>query len=72
VSYFSDQVSSDSDNQIEIIELACILLAPFDDHEVLEAQWRRLENVLDEVGFRNKLKEVRMRLSVNSWAMERK
>ena len=58
-----DQVSTNTDNKIEIIELECKFTRLF-DHKVLKTQWRPLEKVLDKVGFRNGLKEVRVKLSV--------
>jgi hypothetical protein len=36
------------------------------DNQTLKVYWTHLENVLDKVGFRNKLKEVRLRLSVST------
>ena len=60
-----DQVSTHADNKIEIIELECNLMRWL-DHKSLKAQWRPLENVLDKAGFRNKLKEIRVGLSVST------
>ena len=58
-----DQVSTNTDNKIEIIELECKFIRWF-DNKVLKTQWRPLEKVLDKVGFRSSLKEVRVKLSV--------
>ena len=63
-----DQVSTDTNNKIEIIELECNFMRWF-DNKVLKTQWRPLEKVLDKVGFRNSLKEVRVKLSVNTNGM---
>ena len=60
-----DQVSTDTDNKIEKIELECNLMRWF-GNKMLKTQWRPLEKVLDKVGFRNRLKEVRVKLSVNT------
>jgi hypothetical protein len=59
-----DQVSTDTDNTIETIEIECDFLWLFDSKE-LKTQWRPLEMVLDKVGFRNSLKEVRVDLAAN-------
>ena len=58
-----NQVSTNADNKIEIIELECKFIRWF-DNKVLKTQWKPLEKVLDKVGFRNSLKEVRVKLSV--------
>ena len=60
-----DQVSTGTDNKIEIIELECNFMRWF-DVKVLKSQWRPLEKVLDKVGFKNSLKEVRVKLSNNT------
>lgn len=59
-----DQVSTYTDNRIEIIELDCKFMRWFDS-KVLRTEWRPLEKVLDKVGFRSSLKEVRLKLSGN-------
>ena len=62
-----DQISTET-NKIEIIELECNLMQWFGS-KALEAQWKPLEKVLEKDGFRNKLKEVRVRLSVTTNAI---
>jgi len=59
------QVSTQPDNKIETIQLECNFMRWFDT-KVLKAQWRPLEKVLNEKGFANKLKEVKIRLSVDT------
>ena len=58
-----DQVSANAGNKIEVIELEFKFMR-WSDNKVLKTQWRPLEKVLDKVGFRNSLKEVRVKLSV--------
>ena len=58
-----DQVSTNTDNKIETIELECKFMRLF-DNKALKTQWRPLEKVLDKDGFRNSLKEVRVKLSI--------
>ncbi|KAF8809288.1 hypothetical protein BYT27DRAFT_7222526 [Phlegmacium glaucopus] len=58
-------ISTDINNKIEIIELECNLMRWL-DNKSLKAQWRPLEKVLDKDGFRNKLKEIRVGLSVST------
>jgi hypothetical protein len=65
VLHLLDQVSTYTDNKIEIIELEFKFIRLF-DNKVLKTQWRPLEKVLDKVGFRSSLKEVRVKLSANS------
>ena len=60
-----DQVSTNTNNKIEVIEIECNLIR-WIDKNTLKDQWRPLEEVLDKVGFRNKLKEVRVKLSVGT------
>ena len=60
-----DQVSTNLNNKIEVIEIECNLIR-WMDNKTLKAQWRPLEEVLEKVGFRNGLKEVRVKLSVST------
>ena len=59
-----NQVSTDTNNKIEIIELECHFMR-WSDNKVLKTRWRLLEKILDKVGFRSSLKEVRVKLSVD-------
>lgn len=54
-----------TDNMVEIIEVECNLMRWIDDR-TLKAQWRPLEEVLNKGVFRNKLREVRVKLSVRT------
>lgn len=60
-----DQISENMNNKVEIIELECHLLQRF-DNKALAAQLMPLEKVLNKVGFRNKLREVRVMLPVTT------
>jgi len=62
-----EQISTQPDNKVEVIELDCNFMNWVDNKTSL-AKWRPLEKVLEKEGFRNNLKEVRVKLSLSTIA----
>lgn len=60
-----EQVSTNSHNKLEVIEIECNLMR-WIDNKTMKSHWRPFEEVLNNVGFSNRLKEVRVKLSVST------